>query len=73
MGREDAFLKGTENQGHMRQHHTLVYVGLPATEISGIVISRESTETLEKAKAEIVKNCFYIPVYDLDGQLMFTP
>lgn len=71
--REDAFLKGVEYQGHMREHHKLVPVGLPATEVSGLIISGEAQETIEQAKKDIVQNGFYIPVYDIEGILIFTP
>lgn len=71
--RTDAFLRGTEAQGHMRAHHALVFVGLPSTEISGLIINGNAVETFEKTKQGIVKNGFYIPIYDLDGNLMFSP
>ncbi len=71
--REDAFLKGVEYQGHMREHHKLIPVGLPSTEVSGLIINGQAQETIEKAKADIVKNGFYIPIYDIEGTLLFTP
>lgn len=71
--RPDAFLKGMEYQGHMREHHKLVFVGLPATEISGIIVNGGAEETTAKARGEIVANGFYIPIYDLEGRLIFSP
>ena len=70
--RPDAFLRGLEYRGHMREHHALVFVGLPATEISGIINGRAEA-TIAKAKSEIVANGFYIPLYNLDGEVIFRP
>ena len=70
--RPDAFLKGTEYRGHMREHHALVFVGLPGTEISGIIVNGDAVETIDKVRNEIVANGFYIPIYDLNGDLIFS-
>lgn len=52
--------------------HTLILGGMPATEISGITL-RNADATLETVKKAILENGFYIPVYDLNGSLLFTP
>lgn len=74
--RSDAFLKGTEHEGDMggrAAKHTLLLVGIPSTEISGLIVNSQTPEVLEKAKAEIVKNGFFIPIYNVDGSILFTP
>jgi hypothetical protein len=68
----DAFLKGSEYGGHMRDHHKLILVGLPSTEISGIIVNKDSAETIERARGDIVENGFYIPIYDTKGNLIFS-
>lgn len=74
---ENAFLKGNEYQGVMNmkslQQHKVVLVGLPATEISGVIINARSQLVNERAKNEIIQNGFYIPIYGVDGTLLFTP
>lgn len=71
--REDAFLKGAEYRGHMREQHMLVPVGLPSTEVSGLIVNGAAIETIKQAKDRIVDSGFYIPIYNLDGGLIFTP
>lgn len=71
---QSAFLKGTEYPGHMDPDmHRLVLVGFPSTEVSGLIVNGRGEETLVKAKEDIVQNGFYIPIYDVDGTLLFTP
>lgn len=52
-------------------HHALTLGGFPSTEIRGIVL-RKHEATLEKIKQSILENGFYIPVYDIQGKLLFT-
>jgi len=52
--------------------HTLILGGVPSTEILGIVLTHPEA-TLEMAKKRIIENGFYIPLYDLDGNLIFSP
>src|SRR3990170_2600212 len=54
------------------RHHILIPVGLPSTEITGVIVNENATETLDKAKQNIVDNGFFIPIYGLDGKLLFT-
>lgn len=71
-----AFLKGTEYPGPMvgyGNQHKLILVGLPATEISGLIINKKYNSTVERAKQEITRNGFYIPIYDIEGNVIFTP
>lgn len=53
-------------------HHALILGGMPATEISAIVL-RNPESTLARAKKAVLENGFYIPIYDINGQLVFTP
>lgn len=54
------------------QEHGLLLGAMPATEISAIML--ESPEdTLEKNKQAIVENGFYIPLYNKEGKLLFSP
>lgn len=52
--------------------HSLILGGMPATEISGIIL-RNSETTLNRVKRSVLENGFYIPVYDIKGNLLFTP
>lgn len=54
-----------------KQTHTLILGGIPSTEITGIVL-RNSFKTLGQAKRSVMKNGFYIPIYNLEGTLLFT-
>jgi len=51
--------------------HSLILGGIPSTEISGMLL-RSPEATLEKAKRAIVENGFYLPLYDMQGNLLFT-
>lgn len=69
-----AFLKGTEYKGPMDEKlHKLVLVGLPATEVSGLIVNGREEKTLTGAKEHIARNGFYVPIYDVDGTLLYTP
>lgn len=54
------------------EEHKLILGGMPASEISGIVL-RNSEKTLDKTKRAVLENGFYIPIYDIQGNLLFTP
>lgn len=54
------------------QEHALILGGMPATEISGIIL-RNSESTLSQVKRAVLENGFYIPVYDIKGNLLFPP
>jgi hypothetical protein len=62
---------GEERGGIPSRTHALILGGIPATEITSIVLAVPE-KTLEKTRDAIVENGFYIPVYDLDGILLFT-
>jgi len=46
--------------------------GMPSTEISAIIL-KSPENTLEIAKKAVVENGFYIPIYDIEGNLLFAP
>lgn len=56
----------------IREDHALVLGGMPATEISGIILRSPETSLLS-AIMTITENGFYIPIYDMDGNLLFDP
>jgi hypothetical protein len=53
-------------------YHALTLGGMPATEIRGIVL-RNSDVTLEQVKKSVLENGFYIPIYNIKGEIIFTP
>ncbi len=52
--------------------HGLMLGGIPATEISAIVLRSPAT-ILNKVKSAISESGFYVPVYDLSGKILFSP
>lgn len=52
--------------------HRIVLGGVPSTEVTGIIL-RYPDATLQRAMTAIVENGFYIPLYDFQGNLLFTP
>lgn len=56
----------------INESHKLVLGGMPATEITGIVLKDPDT-TYNMAVREILEGGFYIPVYDVQGSLLFEP
>ncbi len=52
--------------------HRIVLGGVPSTEVTGIIL-RYPDATLRRAMTAIVENGFYIPLYDFNGNLLFTP
>jgi hypothetical protein len=65
---------GEESTGNLDSSpsHRTVFVGLPATEISGIQITGQHVEVGKVIDAVIAKGQ-YIPVYDKDDKLILTP
>lgn len=53
-------------------YHGLIFGGIPSTEITGIVLSDPSS-TLANASRTVVENGFYVPLYDKQGAILFTP
>jgi hypothetical protein len=53
-----------------RDYHALIMGGMPATEIAAIVL-RNPESMLQTVKRAVLENGFYIPIYDLSGQLLF--
>lgn len=51
--------------------YALMFVGIPSTAIDAIVL-RNPIIGLEPLTHEIVENGFYLPIYDLKGNLVFT-
>jgi len=70
--RDDAFLKGMEYRGHMREHHVLIPVGLPSTEVTGLIVNEKALNTLDQAKTSVIEHGFYVPIYGIKGELLFT-
>lgn len=60
------------NADSEKSNHALIFGGHPATEINGIAL-RNPEMTIEEARTAVLENGFYIPIYDLDGNLLFTP
>jgi len=58
--------------------HGLILGGMPSTEISAIVLRNpewpisSQEKVLDKVKKSIIEAGFYIPVYDLEGNLIFS-
>lgn len=69
----NAFLRGVEGEVAARDGHVTIPVGLPSTEISGIIVNTQVQGMVEKVKGDIILNASYIPIYDVDGSLIFTP
>ena len=55
-----------------RDGQRLIFGGIPSTELSGLVLRSPET-TMADVSRKIVENGFYIPLYDVQGQLIFTP
>ena len=55
-----------------KNYHALMLAGMPSTEISAIIL-KSPENTLEIAKKTVVENGFYIPIYDIEGNLLFAP
>lgn len=53
-------------------NHRIMLGGMPSTEISGIIL-RDPSATFAKTMASVVDNGFYIPIYDFDMNLIWTP
>lgn len=58
--------------GVMGDSHYGIRTGIGATNIDALVIDT-TQEFVDKTAFRIVKNGFYIPVYNLKGELVFTP
>ncbi|MCC7289133.1 hypothetical protein IT414_01955 [bacterium] len=54
-------------------NHALIPVGIPSTEINGMIL-RDSSDPARVAelKTTILEAGFYIPLYDMEGQIIFT-
>lgn len=68
---DNAFMKNMETPEH--SNHKTILVGLPSTEISGVVVYDKNLEIVQKVTQEILSNGFYIPIYDVEGKLILTP
>ena len=53
--------------------HSLALGGIPATEISAIVLKAPTELELQQTSRLIAENGFYIPIYSDDGQLKLSP
>ncbi|PIS09033.1 hypothetical protein COT75_03655 [Candidatus Beckwithbacteria bacterium CG10_big_fil_rev_8_21_14_0_10_34_10] len=73
---ENSFDEGiTSDTGN--KSHGLIFGGVPSTDISAIVLRNAQADdlkgekVLEIVKRSIIENGFYIPIYSLDGTLLF--
>jgi hypothetical protein len=64
---------GVEHQGPRGETNVLLPVGVPSTEINGIVIKTTDSEAPSTVRLAILNSGFYIPVYNHEGELIFTP
>lgn len=69
--RNDASWEAGKNAYGGGDYHALLLGGMPATEISAVLLKDPET-LLEKARKSVVENGFYIPIYDLSGNLLLT-
>lgn len=60
-----------EQEAREMSNHALLFGGIPSTEISAVVL-RSPEKTLKLARRAILENGFYIPIYDLQGNLIFS-
>ncbi|MBI4193437.1 MAG: HD domain-containing protein, partial [Candidatus Colwellbacteria bacterium] len=54
------------------ENHALMLGGIPSTEISAVIL-RTLEMTFDNVARSIVENGMYIPVYDMQGMLIFSP
>ncbi len=66
----DSWMAGQETQPG--EQHALIFGGIPSTEISGMVLTDPSA-TLSAVSRTVVENGFYIPLYDRQGNILFSP
>ncbi len=53
--------------------HGLILGGIPSTEITGVILRDANEHTINSALEATIQNGVYIPIYDLDGNLLVTP
>jgi|GEM_PF-4452461 len=66
----DSWMAGQETSPGER--HALIFGGVPSTEITGIVLTDPSA-TLSAVSRTVVENGYYVPLYDRQGTILFTP
>lgn len=66
----DSWQSGQESRGGSDKH-ALIYGGIPSTELTGIVLGNPEY-SLEMVKLKIIRNGFYIPIYDKSGRVLFS-
>lgn len=54
------------------EHHGLLLAGIPGTETTALVL-KDPEATIEEAIQGILEAGFYIPVYSMEGALIFSP
>ncbi|MFA6427875.1 MAG: DUF294 nucleotidyltransferase-like domain-containing protein [Candidatus Magasanikbacteria bacterium] len=59
------------HSGAIGSDHELVRVGIPSTEITGMIIKNDTL--LQQVKEDIAGKGFYIPILDTQGKLLFEP
>lgn len=63
---------GKKYSAQGNENHGLILGGIPSTEISAIILKNTDT-TLSLVQQVIVDHGFYIPCYNMEGKLLFTP
>lgn len=53
--------------------HGLILGGIPSTEVTGVILRETSEQSINSALEATIQNGVYIPIYDLDGNLLVTP
>lgn len=59
-----------EGNGFIDPRHAIMFVGIPSTEISAIILA--DSVSLEGTKKAVIENGSYVPIYDLSGRILFT-
>lgn len=70
--RNSNFEKGIDYLAGEDQKHGMFFAGVPSTATDAIVL-KDANVALRTVVKEVVRNGFYIPVYDISGELLFTP
>lgn len=60
-----------DQETYASDRHSLIFGGIPSTEISGLVLKNKVS--LSTASRAVVENGFYIPIYDEEGNNLFSP
>ena len=56
---------------HGSEDHVAVYIGMPSTNICGIIVGGKLMARLEEMKKELAENYWYIPIFDHNMKPLF--